>query len=1460
MLVPLLLSLAVIPSSTDVDQPLALVGGDVVVEAGAEPLSDATVLVRDGRIEAVGVGLELPWDAHAVDVSGLTLTPSLVDAAHRLDLDFGDHRADQGRPADDGRDVFAATLEANRRGLAPERRAADGMPSDAASRPDHRAAGFGALFVAPGGMALAGHGSWLAASDRPVREALLATDVAQLGNLHWRGSSNYEGSGYPATLMGVMAHLRQVFLDAQRHATLQERWVLGRAERRPAHDAVLDAVGALLDGRLPLVCEAREEEDVRLVLGLTDEFPGLRVVILGGREAYELADELSARGVGVLHDFDFGDEPDGLEDEDDDSDDEPSAPDAEAPWDAAVPERLAADRRARWLERVAGPARLLEAGVPLAMASLGRGPSELTAGLAQAVEHGGLDADQALALATRGASAVLGGAPEGTLADGAWAGLTAWKGEPLGEDSEVRLLVVDGVLFDLRDADEIGEDATDDEDSDDDADDDDDAGDDPDAGEIGDPGDTDEAVAQAAEDDGEDEDADEGDESDDAVLTPYRAGLRAALTAADPSVEWPVELDSDREPSFRTGGDVLIRNAVIHTVGERGVLEGADMLVLDGRIDSIGEAGSLSAPEGVRVVDVDGAHVTPGIIDCHAHTAIRGGVNEWTRNLTPEVTIEDEVDPDDVGIYRALAGGTTTARLLHGSANAIGGRHEVIKFRWGASAPEMVFDGAPRGVKFALGENPRQANWGTGSRFPKTRMGVEISIRRAFEEAERYAAAWARHEAALAAGEDPDPPRRDLRLEALAGILAGEIHVHSHCYRAHEIVMLIGIAEEFGFKIATFQHVLEGYKVAREIGAHGGLGASTFIDWWGFKFEAYDAIPYNPALVHEAGVLMSINSDSGDHIRRLYLEAAKAVRYGNVPAEEALAMVTLVPAIQLGIDDRVGSLEPGKDADFAVFDRDPFDVRTRVMHTFIDGELYFERAPGRYDAWIAELDTRIAAGRAAALDARPVEPEGLDARALDLTESDLAALSRPLGATGAASTPARPPARPLALVGGTIHTMDGAAGAARVIEQGAVLIRDGRIHEVREGPVLASSLAVAGYEVRDVSGLHVWPGLIDAGSTVGLGEISAVQQSMDVNEVGGNQTDLRASTAWHPSSSVIPVTRVNGITSSLVVPGGGGVRGQSALFGLEGWTAAEALIADGVAMHFGAPRTSRDPEAQVTHVHERGIGCLAGGPDEHEFEPGHPAHAMASASADVVRDRRDDRWEGFRELVADAREYARATVEAHRRGLPAPVYDGRLEAFAPYALGLRPMVFDAGWADQVADVLDIADELGLDVVIAGGREAWKVADRLVLADVPVLVGPSTAMPPTRADLVDAGYANAGLLARAGVRIGFRTGGNHSSRDLPFQVGMAVGHGLDEDVAVHALTAGNADILGLSHEVGRIVPGLRADLIVTDGSPLQITTQLEAVVIGGRDVGLASKHTELYDMYRERLQTPGVPSR
>jgi imidazolonepropionase-like amidohydrolase len=402
---------------------------------------------------------------------------------------------------------------------------------------------------------------------------------------------------------------------------------------------------------------------------------------------------------------------------------------------------------------------------------------------------------------------------------------------------------------------------------------------------------------------------------------------------------------------------VLIRNATVWTSSAQGILTNAQVLVHSGRIQQVGNFKVELAPNTL-VIDGTGQHVSPGLIDAHSHTAILGAVNESSLPSTAMVRIGDVVNSETKNIYEQLAGGLTTANLLHGSANPIGGQNQVIKLRDGASPEELKFEGAPPGIKFALGENVKQSNAGerNTTRFPQTRMGVRTFHANRFTAAQQYLKDWEGFQRLGGL-----QPRRDLELETLGEIIQGKRWIHCHSYRQDEILAFLRTMEAFNVQIGTFQHILEGYKVADEIAAHGA-GASCFADWWAYKFEVYDAIPHAGSLMRERDVLVSFNSDSSDLARRLNTEAAKAVKFGGTPEIEALKFVTINPAKQLRIDARVGSLEPGKDADFAIWSKAPLDSTTACLQTWIDGKKYFDRAQAaeRAAALVQEREDLIA--------------------------------------------------------------------------------------------------------------------------------------------------------------------------------------------------------------------------------------------------------------------------------------------------------------------------------------------------------------------------------------------------------------------------------------------------------------------------------------------------------------------
>jgi imidazolonepropionase-like amidohydrolase len=431
--------------------------------------------------------------------------------------------------------------------------------------------------------------------------------------------------------------------------------------------------------------------------------------------------------------------------------------------------------------------------------------------------------------------------------------------------------------------------------------------------------------------------------------------------------------------------DVLIRNATVLTASH-GKLENTDILLQNGKIVRIGK--DLKAPANAQIIDATGKFVTPGIIDCHSHSML-DDVNEITYSVTSMTQMRDVLNPTDIALYRALAGGVTTLNLLHGSANSIGGQNAVVKIKYGHPMQDFIISDAPPGIKFALGENPKRSHFaglpGQTRRYPQTRMGVEETIRDAFVRARDYKASWDNYNSRVKRGEkNIVPPRRDLELEPLVEVLEGKRFVHAHSYRGDEILMLLNLANEFGFKVRTLQHALEAYKVAPEVAKMSAAGVSIFTDFWSYKLEAFDTIPYNAAILWRNGVTVSINSDDNERMRRLNIDAAKVMKYGGVPEQDALRMITLNPAFQLGIDRRTGSIDTGKDADLVVWSSHPFDIYSRVEMTFVEGEKLFDRA--------ADINKR------AALETERKELEKAEP-------------NKPAG-TGAATPPAVPRDRP----------------------------------------------------------------------------------------------------------------------------------------------------------------------------------------------------------------------------------------------------------------------------------------------------------------------------------------------------------------------------------------------------------------------------------------------------------------
>lgn len=374
--------------------------------------------------------------------------------------------------------------------------------------------------------------------------------------------------------------------------------------------------------------------------------------------------------------------------------------------------------------------------------------------------------------------------------------------------------------------------------------------------------------------------------------------------------------------------NILFKNATVWTSEKEGKLENTDVLIKDGKIAQIGK--NLKA-RGATVIDATGKHLTAGIVDEHSHIAA-SAINEGAHNSSAEVSIEDVVDPNDINIYRNLSGGTTSIQILHGSANPIGGRSAIIKLKWGENADGLIYDNSPKFIKFALGENVKQSRSTNGTRFPQTRMGVEQLFIDYFTRAKEY-------DALKKSGK---PYRKDIELEVLAEILNKERFISCHSYVQSEINMLMKVADKFDFNVNTFTHILEGYKVADKMAKHG-VGGSTFSDWWAYKYEVIDAIPFNAAIMHNAGVTVAINSDDREMSRRLNQEAAKTMKYGGLSELDAWNTVTINPAKLLHIDDRVGSIKVGKDADVVLWSHNPLSIYAKVEKTIIEGKVYFDR-------------------------------------------------------------------------------------------------------------------------------------------------------------------------------------------------------------------------------------------------------------------------------------------------------------------------------------------------------------------------------------------------------------------------------------------------------------------------------------------------------------------------------------
>ncbi len=915
-----------------------------IVTAPGKTIEKGTILIRDGLIVEVGASVKVPPEARVWDLTGKTIYPGFIDAYSHLDLpetlqpippqrDSDDDDA-KAKPKEKPTEPIKGTHDWNAR-VTPERNAVDYLKFDKKGTEKLRDLGFTSALVVPGRGIFRGESALIDLHDDDTNTAVVASMVAQHIALDFDRSRD---AGYPTSLMGCIALVRQTLLDTSWYQAAQDAYRKAPATtERPEDNASLAALAEFTQRKQPAIFETEDELDLTRALRIADEFK-LKPILFGNGYEYRVRKSLGKTPIILPLDF-------------------PKVPEVENPL-RAIDYQL--DELQHWDRAPSNPALLAAAGIPIAFTTekLEKPDKEFWSRIRLVVRRG-LNKDAALAALTSNPADMFGVSDRvGSIAPGHIANLVVASGDLFAaDDARVLTTWVDGNWFDTDRANDRDPRGT---------------------WEISANGKT---IPLAIE--GElDKPTAKSDEEKISIWTKDDATVLVApgklfgkgegsvqffgrLTGDNISgIEWTAkrtapyvaQKKTDEKPSpldkaldfpetFPAGAfgraappeqtSVLIQGATVWTSGPQGTLQNADLLVSGGKITAVGPG--LKAPSGAAVIDGKGLHVTPGIVDCHSHTAISRGVNEGSHAVTCEVRIGDVVDPTDIEIYRELAGGTTTAHLLHGSANPIGGQNQVVKFRWGALPEEMKFAGAAESVKFALGENVKQSNWGDrfNTRYPQTRMGVEEIMRDRFRAAQEYAAASKRKDAL--------PFRRDLQLDALVEMLEGKRLIHCHSYRQDEILALLRVTKEFGIRVATLQHILEGYKVAQEIAA-AGVGGSTFADWWGYKMEVIDAIPFNAAMMTSQGVLMSVNSDSADLARRLNTEAGKSMKYGGMSAEDALKLVTINPAKQLRVDAKVGSLEVGKDADFVIWSDNPLSNYARANQTWIDGRKYFDRA------------------------------------------------------------------------------------------------------------------------------------------------------------------------------------------------------------------------------------------------------------------------------------------------------------------------------------------------------------------------------------------------------------------------------------------------------------------------------------------------------------------------------------
>ncbi len=924
-----------------------------IIPSPGKVIERGTLVIRDGVIVAVGAGVAIPADARVWDMKGQWMYPGFIDASS----DYGVPKAPRPQPPQETEQQRPRQEMEPQRGadywnrmVQAQNNAAELLTPDPKAAEKLRSQGFTSALVVPQRGIMRGWSALVNLADGKANETIVRRNVA----LHIQLAGEFGHEGYPTSLMGIIALIRQALYDADWYAKAHEAFSKNPALTRPETNATLAALADMLTNKRPVVIEAGSELDVLRANRIAEEF-GLHLIVRGSGKEYRRLDAVKGTRRSIILPVSF-----------------PEAPNVGTPEEAL---QYTLEELRHWDEAPENPKRLNDAGVPFAFTTATlKDPGSFLAAVRTAVQRG-LSPEAALAALTTTPARLLGVEKHlGTLDAHKAANFIVTSGDVFAEKTIIRESWIDGNRYEIKPLPEIdprgkwlltigGESS-------------------PDSiililkGEpesltgsivkrnevklttvvlsqlrfsFSFPGDSIgySGVVRMSGTLSVNAMSGNGEWSDGKAFG--WSGVRIGAYVPEPDTAKPKEVKMASFPPVYPLGEfgrsrvpdqpasVLVKDATIWTCGPQGKMEHADLLVQRGKIVRVGR--NLAAPADALIINATGKHLTPGLIDAHSHMAATGAVNESGQAVSAEVRVGDIIDCDDIDIYRALAGGLTAAHILHGSANPIGGQAQMIKLRWGSLPEEMKFEGCPPTIKFALGENVKQSNWGDRftTRYPQTRMGVEQIIRDEFKAALDYEKAWQKWENEKTG----IPPRRDLELDAMLEILRGKRFIHCHAYVQSEILMLMRVAEDFGFRVRVFQHILEGYKVADLMARHGA-GGSSFSDWWAYKLEVYDAIPYNGALMHEQGVLVSFNSDSDELARRMNWEAAKAVKYGGLAEEEALTFVTLNPAKQLMVDHRVGSLEPGKDADFVIWSGHPFSTYTKCEQTWVDGRRYFD--------------------------------------------------------------------------------------------------------------------------------------------------------------------------------------------------------------------------------------------------------------------------------------------------------------------------------------------------------------------------------------------------------------------------------------------------------------------------------------------------------------------------------------